>query len=420
MKKRKLKRKISHIIALIIIINVISMCLWYHLRIKPLVSTIKDIKDEITENELDEKYQSEIELLSDIDFISKKYNIKFSIKNISNEELTNNKLTQEDTFLFSKPINVNNNIYIINAYLNKKINTLNIVIELILFQILVVTSFMFILLIFTRNKIIKPTENIIEEIRNYKFGHKPIKVDNNNEFDLIHNEFVTLVNTLEEEKKEQNRIISSISHDIKTPLTSIIGYSSLIEENKLTKEEIISYNKKINCKALHIKNLLNTFDEYLANHNNQMLKLDIITIKDIIDDLNNDYKIELNNNNIDFVINTKLSNEYIKVDILKLKRIFSNIISNSVRFINNKKGLITISISKEEKYYKFVITDNGPGTDKKILDKIFEPLFTTDESRKNSGLGLSICKEFVEMHGGNIRAYNNSGLSIEFTIPSEN
>ena len=55
--------------------------------------------------------------------------------------------------------------------------------------------------------------------------------------------------------------------------------------------------------------------------------------------------------------------------------------------------------------------------DEKIINKIFEPLFTTDESRKNSGLGLSICKEFVEMHGGQIKAYNDKGLSIEFTIP---
>lgn len=418
MKKRKLKRKISHITAFIIIINVLSMCLWYQLRIKPLLFTIKDIEKEITEQDLNYKYQCKEELLSDIELISNKYNIKFSLKNIYEEELTDYKITDKDTFLFIKVINIEDDFYILKAYLNRKINTLNIVIELILFQILVVTLFMFLILIFTRNKIIKPTEKIIDEIRNYKLGHTPKKVNVNNEFDLIHNEFVTLVDTLEEEKNEQNRIISSISHDIKTPLTSIIGYSSLIEENKLTKEEIINYNKKINSKALHIKNLLNTFDEYLANHNNQTLKLDIIRIKDIIDDLNNDYKIELENNNIDFFINTKLSDEYVLVDVLKLKRIFSNMISNSVRFIKDRKGLITISITKEDKYYKFVVSDNGCGVDEEILSKIFEPLFTTDKSRKNSGLGLSICKEFVEMHGGSIRAYNNiTGLSIEFMIP---
>ena len=66
-----------------------------------------------------------------------------------------------------------------------------------------------------------------------------------------------------------------------------------------------------------------------------------------------------------------------------------------------------------------MVSDNGKGVDENILDKIFDPLFTTDNSRKISGLGLSICREFVEMHGGTIKAYNNLGLTIEFTIPKE-
>ena len=66
---------------------------------------------------------------------------------------------------------------------------------------------------------------------------------------------------------------------------------------------------------------------------------------------------------------------------------------------------------------KVLIVDDGPGTDEKILDKIFEPLFTTDNSRKISGLGLSICKEFIELHKGSIKAYNNNGLTIKFDLP---
>lgn len=241
--------------------------------------------------------------------------------------------------------------------------------------------------------------------------------DVDTEIDLIQNEFVNLVDALEEEKKEQNRIIASISHDIKTPLTSIIGYSTLIEENNLTKQEILNYNKKIYNKSLHIKGLLNTFDEYINNHNNQTLKISEITIKELVDEINNDYKIELENNGIKLMIDTKLSKEILKVDVLKLKRIFSNMISNSVRFLKNN-GKIKIEITKNKDNYRFVVSDNGPGVDEKIIDKIFEPLFTTDDSRKNSGLGLSICKEFVLMHGGEIKAYNNQGLSIEFTIPT--
>lgn len=416
MKNKELRKKTVIVILLIIVINVFSMLLWFKFRIKPIMRMASEIKEEITANELTDKYTTEKELLSDINDISNKYNIIFSITDIYNKELIDFKLSDDNSLLFSKAVKIDNNIYIIKAYLDKKTNTINIAIELILFQIVVVTLFMALLFLFARSKFIKPTEKLIEDIRNYKLGKKPERVEVNNEFDLIKNEFVTLVDSLEEEKKEQNRIISSISHDIKTPLTSIIGYSNLIEENNLTKQEIITYNKRIYDKSIHIKKLLNTFDDYINNHNNETLKINEITIKELIDDLNSDYKIELENNGISFVINTKLSKEILKVDILKMKRIFSNMISNSVRYLK-KDGLITISITKDENNYQFIVSDNGKGVDEKIINKIFEPLFTTDESRKNSGLGLSICKEFVEMHGGHIKAYNNQGLSIEFTIP---
>lgn len=416
MKNKELRKKTVIVILLIIVINVFSMLLWFKFRIKPIMRMASEIKEEITANELTDKYTTEKELLSDINDISNKYNIIFSITDIYNKELIDFKLSDDNSLLFSKAVKIDNNIYIIKAYLDKKTNTINIAIELILFQIVVVTLFMALLFLFARSKFIKPTEKLIEDIRNYKLGKKPERVEVNNEFDLIKNEFVTLVDSLEEEKKEQNRIISSISHDIKTPLTSIIGYSNLIEENNLTKQEIITYNKRIYDKSIHIKKLLNTFDDYINNHNNETLKINEITIKELIDDLNSDYKIELENNGISFVINTKLSKEILKVDILKMKRIFSNMISNSVRYLK-KDGLITISITKDENNYQFIVSDNGKGVDEKIISKIFEPLFTTDESRKNSGLGLSICKEFVEMHGGHIKAYNNQGLSIEFTIP---
>lgn len=99
-----------------------------------------------------------------------------------------------------------------------------------------------------------------------------------------------------------------------------------------------------------------------------------------------------------------------------MKRVISNMVSNSTRYLKNG-GKIMIDISEEGKFYKFVIKDNGPGVNEKIINKIFDPLFTTDSSRKISGLGLSICKEFIEMHGGTLKAYNDEGLVLEFILP---
>ena len=109
-------------------------------------------------------------------------------------------------------------------------------------------------------------------------------------------------------------------------------------------------------------------------------------------------------------------NERINIDVLKIKRVFSNIISNSIKYVP-KKGIIHISIQKKNNFIEFFVADNGTGVDKENIDKIFDPFFTTDTSRKISGLGLSICKEFIEIHGGSIKATNHNGLVIHFKLP---
>ena len=91
-------------------------------------------------------------------------------------------------------------------------------------------------------------------------------------------------------------------------------------------------------------------------------------------------------------------------------------ISNSTRYLKNG-GEIKIDITQEDNNVKFIVRDNGPGVKEDIISKIFDPLFTTDSSRKISGLGLSICKEFIEMHGGTLKAYNDEGLVLEFILP---
>ena len=161
---------------------------------------------------------------------------------------------------------------------------------------------------------------------------------------------------------------------------------------------------------------VNSFDDYLVNELNSELEIKEFTIEEITNYLNDDFKLELENKNIKLNITTKLKKEIIYVDLIKFKRIFANIISNSVRYVKNP-GKINIYINKNDKDYIFKIKDNGPGASEEILNDIFNPLYTTDYSRKLSGLGLSICKEFVEKHNGTINAYNEKGFVIEFTIP---
>lgn len=414
---RKSRKKFTLVILIASLANILIIFLWSYLKVNTILPKINNIKEELTKNEIKRNYENIEELKTDIKRIEKKYNIVFSLEdNLGKEIIIKEEKERLEFTILSEIIEVNNQSYLIHAYFTGKVSLTRTFIELLAFEIIIITLILILIYLFTRQTIFKPVEKIINDIRNYKFGNKPTRNTINNEFDLIQNEFVNLTDLLDDEKKEQTRIIASISHDIKTPLTSIIGYSDLLRDENLTKEEIQKYNEKINSKALHIKEILNSFDDYLVNQDNITLKMDIITIEDLIRDLNNDYKIELMNKNIDFNIETNIENKYIKIDVLKIKRVFSNIISNSVRFLD-ENGKINIRIIEDNNNIKFLISDNGPGVDEKIINRIFEPLFTTDTSRKISGLGLSICKEFIELHKGKIKAYNNNGLTIEFTIP---
>ena len=106
--------------------------------------------------------------------------------------------------------------------------------------------------------------------------------------------------------------------------------------------------------------------------------------------------------------------------MVKLKRVFSNVITNSVTHFKGNEGVINVNITSQANLIRFEIADNGGGiADEKDLKRIFEPLYTSDPSRKISGLGLSICKQIISSLDGRIYAKNNSigGLSIVFVLP---
>lgn len=408
-----LRKRVFTGLILAICFNFISLFVFSFVYLKPNIDKVSNEEELLKEEILNNDYENYTQLISKLDSIT---SIKYTLQDTNNSFLQQTDVKRVDKAFIATLIKINDVNYLLQVYYVNNVNVSKIIVlffEIQAFLMLLI----FIIAGFSANKgILRPLDKLNNDICNYKFGKKPIRSKVKNEFDIIQNEFVNLTDSLEEEKDEQTRIIASISHDIKTPLTSIIGYSDLIASDSLKQDEIKKYNEKINLKSKMIKEILNNFDDYLINNTNQTLKLEKIKLKDLIEQLDNDYKMDLETNNIKLLINCNCFNDNIMIDIMKIKRVFSNIISNSVRYLKNN-GFIKISIKKNNNDYIFKITDNGPGVDEKIINKIFEPLYTTDYSRKISGLGLSICKEFIILHGGSIKAYNNYGLTIEFTIP---
>ncbi len=290
------------------------------------------------------------------------------------------------------------------------------VFEIVLLTVTIVTFF-----ILNSRQLINPIELTIKDINDYKYGKIPVKRKMPKQVEQIQNTFVDMVDKLEIEKEYQNQIIASISHDIKTPLTSVIGYTDRLKNSKLDEEKKVKYIDKIYNQALLMKSILEEFDDYQSCNLKKTLKYKVMDIKTIKENLIRDYEEELKDKRITFKVISNCDDKKVKIDEVKIKRVFSNIITNSVTHFKSKEGIINVVINYRAGKVKIEVADNGGGIeDEKNLKKIFEPLYTSDPSRKISGLGLSICKQIIIAHDGCIYAKNNSikGLSIIFIIPS--
>ena len=396
----------------------------YHTKIRTeLTKEIKNIKkiinDLTNKNSLNEK-----ELDKKLNSYAKNQKLKIEISDQDNKIIKTYNYNETkkigSRIIVSEISNYNNLVYLITVSYKQDIIGINVIIDFLVFELIIFSILALTGILGANQKILEPLTQLSKDFSNYKLGILPKKRKIRSGIDTIQNDFVNLVSELEEEKSKQNRIIASISHDIKTPLTSILGYSQLLTTNeKLSEKTKEKYAITIYNKSLVMKEIVEEFDDYLSCSIDDT-KLEKISISHLIEYLNDYYKEELKEKNIDFKVRTNCQNKIIKVDLPKFKRIFSNTITNSIRHFNIEKKVININIT-EEKFgkIKFEIADNGMGC-KEDLQKIFEPLYTTDKSRKISGLGLSICKEIVESHNGTIKAQNNkmNGFSIIFTIDS--
>ena len=381
-------------------------------------------KEELTKysNTLKEELKYNKEYDSYIKEFIKNKDININIYNQNNELVNSYKETEEKNVNISifNNIKIEDENYLIEISKNSdKINK-TVALDFFIFEIINIFILALVGYYISNDRVIKPLTDLSKDFENFKLGIKPKKKQIKSSIGDIQNIFVDLVDTLDESKQKQNTIIASISHDIKTPLTSILGYSERLSTSRLTEEQKNKYINTIHDKAITLKEITEEFDSYLNANIKDESKIEKISIKTLINYLNNYYKDDLAEKNIEFKIKSNCKQSYIKVDLSKFKRVFANVITNSIRYLNKDKKIIIITIN-EEKNGKIVfeIADNGSGT-KENLNNIFEPLYTTDKSRKISGLGLSIVKEIILSHDGTIKAENNKmgGFSIIFTIDS--
>ena len=225
-------------------------------------------------------------------------------------------------------------------------------------------------------------------------------------------------------EEENRQLISNISHDLRTPITTIKGYVEGIMDGVAdTPEKQERYLKMIYSKANEMDSLINELSLY-TNINNNAIPYEFhrVSVKDYFDDCMEDVYTTLLSRNMTLTYKNYCDDDVkVIVDPDQLKRVINNIITNAIKYTDKEYGQIDINIYDNDAEVKVSISDNGRGIDSDSLPHIFDRMYRADsarQSRGGSGLGLAICKKIVEEHGGNIYATSQLGVgtTIVFTL----
>lgn len=321
---------------------------------------------------------------------------------------------------------------IIESDLNPSLTSMFIMISPAIIGIVV----FIIILIYLLSSIL--TSKFIAPIRSAADNIESILRDVKVEDEFIYDELKPFISTIKVQKKEitsyidklvesekiRSEFTANISHELKTPLTSINGYAEMIASGITSKEEAINFANIINKEGLR---LLDLIDDII-----NLSKLESINGEEMLEtfesidlyELANDIVENQRNRALERNINLELIGE--KLDFFTNKRmienLISNLIDNAIKY-NKDNGKVTVEVYKESNNCIIKVKDTGIGISHQDQDRVFERFYRADKSRSKkiggTGIGLSIVKHIVEKHQGqvNLKSKLDLGTEVEIVLP---
>lgn len=267
--------------------------------------------------------------------------------------------------------------------------------------------------------------HVIDELHYIADGHFDhripfvVKTDLQKVIDSINALVDSTVASMEEERQiEQSKddLITNVSHDIRTPLTSIIGYLGLLKSSELNEDQT-KYIQIAYDKALQMKALAEDLFEYttLRSSTNNKLVLAPLHVNSMLEQVAAGFELEAEKKNITFNVITRPRDLVIDADAKMIVRMLNNLISNALKYGHGATEINLIANKVNNEFIELRVENNGEQIPKKSLQKIFDRFYRVESSRNlktgGTGLGLAITKSIVDLHGGNIKCQSTSELT---------
>ncbi|MCX8015670.1 MAG: cell wall metabolism sensor histidine kinase WalK [candidate division WOR-3 bacterium] len=231
---------------------------------------------------------------------------------------------------------------------------------------------------------------------------------------------ITLHDITEAKKLERIKsdFIANVSHELKTPLTSIKGFAETLEESASKK-----HRQFVQAIRRNADRLINIVQDLLVisdlERPERKLEIEPINLKEMLDNIKKVFNKQIKEKKIKLLIAIEDDAQFMSGDAFLIEQMFNNLLDNAIKY-NVENGKINVSISRFDNNIKIVIEDTGIGIAQEHLDRIFERFYVVDKSRSRklggTGLGLAIVKHIVLSHNGEIKVESEVGKGTRFII----
>lgn len=275
------------------------------------------------------------------------------------------------------------------------------------FLIFGMIGFSFILILFVAYWLTKPIKKLAKSVMSIADGNFefPVFRESNDEIGLLTKAFSYMskslghmVAELEDASRRQENFIASFAHELKTPMTSIIGYADMLRSKKVEQEQMILYANNIFREGKRLEALSFKLMDLIVLKK-QQFNLKIVSAAHLFETVQSVISPILMREGIELVTEVDETNLFIEPDLMKT--VCLNLLDNARKSIE-KNGCIHITGKREDKGYCIIIADNGKGIESEELSKITEAFYMVDKSRSrengSAGLGLTICAQIMKIH----------------------
>lgn len=268
--------------------------------------------------------------------------------------------------------------------------------------------------------------HIISELHYIANGHLnhriPFKLKGNTQsvVESINALVDSVIQSMDEERaieSSKDELITNVSHDLRTPLTSILGYLGLIRDKQYhSQEDLLKYADIAYLKAKQMKSLVDNLFEYTkVKQTGTPLSISKIDLNQMMEQLVASFELEADKSGLAISAQETDQPMYIEADAEKLGRVFNNLISNAIKYGKGGHHIYLSCATGQPGEVVIHVANDGPEIPKKSLNQIFERFYRVESSRNKdtggSGLGLAIAQSIIDLHGGYINVGSDQGLT---------